>query len=440
MGRRRLGSQLDVWMNGILVGYWCIGAAGQHEFSYADSWLRHAAARPISLSLPLLPATQSHRGPLVEYFFDNLLPDNREIRRRLQRRFGTRGIAAFDLLGEVGRDCVGALQLLPEGTAPESLRTVQADAISEGEIARLLREIAGEDIRSAFSDDVFRISIAGAQEKTALLHRDGKWYVPRASTPSTHILKLPLGEIGRMRADMSTSVENEWLCSRILRAFGQEVAETHIQRFDDRKVLIVGRFDRRWSEDGDWVIRLLQEDMCQVHGVSPEQKYESDGGPGIERIMNFLLGSTQARHDRRSFFRAQILFWLLCAVDGHAKNFSVFIGAEGRFSLTPLYDVISAYPIIGRGRNKLPRQEARMAMAITGTNRHYRWDQIKRRHWEETAVCCGFAAEIDTVLEEIVGRTPTVISTVEAELPHRFPSAVSEPIFEGILTAVKRIS
>src|SRR5512145_1764586 len=107
MGRRRLSSQLDVWMNGEPVGYWRINAAGQHEFAYAQSWLDHPATRPVSLSLPLLPSTQSHRGPMVGHFFENLLPDNPAMRRRIQQRFSTRGITAFDLLAEIGRDCVG---------------------------------------------------------------------------------------------------------------------------------------------------------------------------------------------------------------------------------------------------------------------------------------------------------------------------------------------
>jgi len=440
MGRRRLGSQLDVWMNGVHVGSWRITSSGVHEFTYADAWLQQSGARPISLSLPLRPSEQSHRGRSVEYFFDNLLPDNREIRRRMQRRFGTGGIGAFDLLAEVGRDCVGALQLLPEGKGPEDIRSIQADAISEAEVAQLLRETSGEATRSTHDDDVFRISLAGAQEKTALLRRDGHWYVPRATTPTTHILKLPLGEIGRMRADMSTSVENEWLCSRILRAFDQDVADMEMKQFDDRKVLVVTRFDRRYAKDGSWIIRLPQEDMCQVHGVSPEQKYESDGGPGIPHIMKFLLGSAEAHRDRRAFFRAQILFWLLCAIDGHAKNFSVFIGPEGRFSLTPLYDVVSAYPIIGRGRGTLARQDARMAMAVTGANRHYRWEQMHRRHWEATAAHCGFAAEIGDVLDEIVSLTPSVLQTVEAELPGDFPDAVAEPVLAGLNAATRRIS
>ncbi|MFZ1731385.1 MAG: type II toxin-antitoxin system HipA family toxin [Bacteroidota bacterium] len=440
MGRRRLSSTLNVWMNGELVGTWQIGSTGQHEFTYAQSWLEHPAARPISLSLPLLPASQSHRGAAVEYFFENLLPDNRDIRQRIQQRFSARGTSAFDLLVEIGRDCVGALQILTEDAPPEGVRTIQADEITDSEVAQLLREAAGSPELGRFSNDTFRISIAGAQEKTALLRLNDRWCIPLGSTPTSHIFKLPLGTVGRIRADLSASVENEWLCSRILHAYGQEVAQSEMLRFEDQSALVVERFDRKYSPTRQWIMRLLQEDMCQVHGIAPEQKYESEGGPGIEAIMRILLGSENAESDRRAFFRAQILFWLICAIDGHAKNFSVFIGPEGRFSQTPLYDVMSAYPIIGRGRNKLARQDARMAMAVSGTNRHYRWDQIQRRHWEETAARCGFASEIDSVLEEIVSRTPAAIQTVEAELPNRFPSAVSEPILEGLLAAMKRIS
>lgn len=104
-------------MNGERVGDWRRpGGAGQ-EFIYAESWLASAAARPISLSLPLRPSNKPYRVG-VEAFFDNLLPDNRQIRERIQRRFHTSSAGAFDLLAEIGRDCVGALQLLPEDQAP----------------------------------------------------------------------------------------------------------------------------------------------------------------------------------------------------------------------------------------------------------------------------------------------------------------------------------
>jgi hypothetical protein len=50
--------------------------------------------------------------------------------------------------------------------------------------------------------------------------------------------------------------------------------------------------------------------------------------------------------------------WLqLCATDGHAKNFSIFLEPEGRFRLTPRYDVLSALPVLGTkaGRLSPPR-------------------------------------------------------------------------------------
>ena len=61
------------------------------------------------------------------------------------------------------------------------------------------------------ADQDFRITIAGAQEKTALLKYGGSWRMPKGATPTTHILKLPLGIVGNQRADLRDSVENEWL-------------------------------------------------------------------------------------------------------------------------------------------------------------------------------------------------------------------------------------
>src|SRR5690606_7420199 len=157
----------------------------------------------------------------------------------------------------------------------------------------------------------FRISIAGAQEKTALLRLDSQWCRPQGATPTTHIFKLPLGLVGNLGFDMSESVENEWLCSRILHAYGLPVARTRVLQFEDMKVLTVERFDRAWWEGKDgkrWLLRLPKEDMCQATGTPPHLKYESDGGPGIRTIMKLLATSSNPDHDRRIFFQAQVLF------------------------------------------------------------------------------------------------------------------------------------
>ncbi len=117
-------------MNGERVGDWRPpGGAGQ-EFIYAESWLSLPAARPISLSLPLRPSNKSYRAAGWKLFFENLLPDNRQICERIQRRFHTNSAGAFDLLAELGRDCVGALQLLPEDHAPGHVRRITAEPLA----------------------------------------------------------------------------------------------------------------------------------------------------------------------------------------------------------------------------------------------------------------------------------------------------------------------
>lgn len=117
MGWPSKSRTLSVWMNGERVGDWRRPAGRGQEFLYAESWLSSPHTRPISLSMPLRPSREPYRTG-VEAFFDNLLPDNRPIRERIQRRFHTASLGAFDLLQEIGRDCVGALQLLPEGQSP----------------------------------------------------------------------------------------------------------------------------------------------------------------------------------------------------------------------------------------------------------------------------------------------------------------------------------
>src|SRR6185295_4475234 len=142
--------------------------------------------------------------------------------------------------------------------------------------------------------------------------------------------------------DLSTSVENEWLCAQIARAFGIPVAECRMETFGDQSALVVERFDRRLSVDGKWFMRLPQEDFCQATATSSALKYESDGGPGIGKIMEMLLGSERAAEDRRDFMRTQLVFWLLAGIDGHAKNFSIFLLPGGAYRLTPRYDIMSA--------------------------------------------------------------------------------------------------
>lgn len=222
-------------------------------------------------------------------------------------------------------------------------------------------------------------------------------------------------------------------------AYSIDVAKCWIESFGEHKALVVERFDRRLATDGKRYLRLPQEDFCQATGTSPGLKYESDGGPGISAIMELLLGSEHSSEDRGAFMRTQLVFWMLAAIDGHAKNFSIFLLPGGAYKLTPRYDILSAYPVLGHGRGMLSPQKIRMAMPVQGKNRHYRWNEMRARHWLETAKRCGFG-EMKAIIEDLIARTPAVIGQVRELIPPAFPVNIANSILQGISARAEQIS
>lgn len=438
-GRPSKTRRLDVWMNGQLVGQWSTMATGVQQFAYDGTWHDSHAARPLSLSLPLSIGTKTVSGHAVAGYFDNLLPDSTAIRTRIASRQGAASNGAFDLLEKIGRDCIGAVQLPPAGSPAPNVRQITSRPLTEAEIeVHLEAVVAGADL-GVPAEDELRISLAGAQEKTALLYNKGGWHLPQGATPTTHIFKLPMGDVGLVRADFSTSVENEWLCAKIMQAYGQPAANCDIGQFGRHKVLVVERFDRRWMHAG-WIARLPQEDFCQVFGRGSSQKYEEKGGPGMDDILDKLRGSVNAEQDRNRFLTAQLLFWMLAAPDGHAKNFSIRLLAGGAFEMTPLYDVMSAWPVIGNGPRQFQWQKIKLAMAVRSKNVHYRMQDIQRRHWNVIAKRNAMGGDFEAVIEAILARTPGIVASVASRLPQGFPVQVAEPIFEGLLLQAKRLA
>lgn len=419
-------------MNGQHVGVWFWTRSGSPGFRYDGSWLQSPNARPLSVSLPMPAGGGDVMGAKVEHYFDNLLPDSTRIRERLRRRFGTGSTRAADLLAAIGRDCVGALQLMPAGIEPPPHDRIDSMPLTEAQVDTLLADVTGDSGGEGSLADDFRISIAGAQEKTALLRLDGRWHLPAAATPTTHIFKLPLGLVGNMRADMSDSVENEWLCAALLGALGFDVAPTQMGQFGRNKVLIVERFDRRWMDEGRWIARLPQEDFCQATATRGELKYESDGGPGIRASLGLLGGGSNAQADSLHFVMTQLAFWLMAATDGHAKNFSIFLERGGGFHMTPLYDVLSAWPIMGTGPNHVHPRRAKLAMALRGTNAHYHLHEIHARHWQTLAQQSGVPGAFDQMVA-LVLQVPQALDEAEAMLPPDFPQRVFKPIRAGML-------
>ncbi|MCE2916747.1 MAG: type II toxin-antitoxin system HipA family toxin [Rubrivivax sp.] len=427
--------ELWVWMNGVRVGTWQRTPTGGHRFIYEESWLASDRVRPLSLSLPITP-DRTVAGPVVAHFFDNLLPDDERIRRRVSGRFRVGSTDAFELLRAIGRDCVGAVQLMPPDQPPTGFDRVEYETMDDQTVARHLRGVAAEPGLGADQNpDDLRISIAGAQEKTALLRVDGQWCRPRGATPTTHILKLPLGLVGGRRLDLTHSVYNEWLCAQLLREMGLPGAVTDIATFGDETVLAVQRFDRQWvggpNAENRWIARIPQEDFCQVLGVSSHDKYEAQGGPRLAQCLQVLRSGRNATADIRHFLCAQLAFWLLAATDGHAKNFSIFLLPGGGYRMTPLYDVISVWPVIGNGPNLVTWQEAKLAMAVRSKNVHYELARIQTRHWQGLAQRSGAEGTWEA-MQALVARVEPAIAKVQMLLPAGFPERTAQTIFDGL--------
>lgn len=441
MGRHAHTQALSIWTNGERVGTWRMGGRSGMSLQYDPTWIRAPAGRPLSLSLPFGLNDSPLKGPAVAHFFDNLLPDNETIRRRLATRFKTGSTDAFDLLRAIGRDCVGAVQLLGEDEAPQNVTQIEGTRMSESDVEQHLLRVVNPTsaLGSPNTDDDLRISLAGAQEKTALLWHQGQWMRPHGTTPTTHILKMPLGLVGNQKVDLSSSVDNEWLCLTLLREFGLPVARCAVLTFGTQRVLAVERFDRQLHSSGQWWMRLPQEDFCQALGLPSHLKYEADGGPGVRDIAQVLMRSTQAQTDLRHFMKSQILFWLLAAPDGHAKNFSIQILPQGQFKLAPLYDVMSIWPIEGPGPNQWSIHKLKLAMAFWGKNKHYLHKEVLQRHLVSTAKICGLKADVASMIEDIVTQAPQAIANTQAQLPHGFKAAVLDKTLAGLQVTLARL-
>lgn len=436
MARKKTHAPLNVLINGRLVGQLVKAPNGAVSFQYAESWLDWEYRFAVSLSLPLRPT--AYRGSEVAAVFDNLLPDRDAVRRRVAERMGAQGTDTYSLLEAIGRDCIGAMQFLPEDRPDAPEPYVKGEPLTDRDVEAILADLAQAPL-GVDKDQEFRISVAGAQEKTALLNIDGKWHRPLGTTPTTHILKPQLGQIPSADGmiDMSDSVDNEHYCMRLMEAFGLDVAKTEIVTFGERRVLVVERFDRRWR-NADHLLRLPQEDCCQALGFPPTRKYQSDLGPSLRDIMTLLQGADDAEADQASFLTSQILFWLMGATDGHAKNFSIFLRPGGRYSLTPFYDVLSAQPAFDKGQ--IQQNKFRLAMSA-GKNRHYRISEIMGRHFVQSGKAAGLGSTaLRQIIESILDKAQDASARARADMPDDFAEGIHESVAAAIDSRLQHLA
>ena len=418
MGRRKAHPALNVLMNNRLVGQLQKATSGAISFQYDESWIDWEPAIPLSISLPV--QSKAYNGAGVVAVIENLLPDVDAVRRRVAERVGAEGVDAYSLLAKIGRDCVGALQFVEDGADPLQVGRVEGEPVDDEQVGRILKALKAQPLGLEDSD-AFRISVAGAQEKTALLLHNGRWMKPKGSTPTTHILKPQIGQIPT--AD-----------GVLLSAFGLRVPNVAMHSFGDVRTLLVERFDRLWTQDGR-LLRIPQEDFCQALSVPSTQKYQSHGGPTAVAILETLRGSDTPHEDQMAFLKAQVLFWLIGATDGHAKNFSIHLRSGGKFKLAPLYDVLTAQPAVDDAQ--IRHNKFKLAMSI-GNSKHYDILGIRRRHFLETATAASLSIiGTNAMIDDIIATSNHCLEQVANSLPMDFPEFIHHSVSSSVKARVQ---
>lgn len=393
------GDDLIVVLEGREVGRVVREPGGALSLTYDDTYVGDAAATPLSVSMPALD--RRHGDAVVAPWLWGLLPDRSDVITRWARRFEVPPTPVGLLGTQVGLDCAGAVQFVrADGLEALAGRGGRTDWLSVEEMAdrlRLLSEDATSWLGRGFTA---QFSLGGAQPKLALVRNGDRWGEPHGSTPTTHILKPAIP--GLAGHDL-----NEHLCLAASAHAGLIVARSQVLDFGDQRAIVVERFDRV-AVTGS-LVRIHQEDMCQALGVHPSRKYQVDGGPSAEDVLDLMhrvMPAAVARDAVVRFVDALAMNWVIAGTDAHAKNYSLLLsGSQVRFA--PLYDIASALPY-----DTSKGYDLTMAMKLGG-------DDKLRSHRQSTWPKVARSARLDvdqvvTRVRELTQRLPDAFSTVAA--------------------------
>lgn len=305
--------ELSVRLEGLEIGTLSL-INGKMEFVYKNTNIK-----PISLSLPL--QTAPFKEKICRAFFGGLLPENPNIREILSKKYKIGITNDFKLLEIIGRDCAGALSFhsKDEPEIKQEFSEITGEFLSDIEFEKYLKELPYKPYMGN------RLSLAGAQEKTAICLIDNKFALPNKDVPTTHIIKTAL-------PNYPQTIQNEYFCMKVANLIGIKVPNVEIRKVGNVEFLLVERFDRIVKNKK--IKRILQEDFAQSLGIQSRNKYEVT----IKDCLNVLNQTTYPAKNKIEFTKRVIFNYLIGNTDAHAKNFSLFL--NNNIELTPAYDIL----------------------------------------------------------------------------------------------------
>jgi len=326
--------QLAVYINQKRLGSITLdGLNDKYSLAYDPEWLKDSG---FAISPHLEPG--DCKSDAVKRFLANLLPEGKWLEElSIDRQISKNNI--FGLIAAIGVETTGALAFRQHGMnndeIPTSFRPVSSAELQD----RLFKR---QQLSIANWDGTPRLSVAGVQDKLPIMIKsDGEMGFGEGDLASTHILKF--GTKPEMHL-----VVNEFICMKLAGMAKLPVAPVSLARYGE-PVLIVERFDRRWSSAR--VERLHLIDGCQMLNLPPTYKYERPFGKGGE-VANIRTGAKLP-----DLFAAcklcripalairNLLYWVLFQLlignsDAHGKNISFYVGKNG-IDVAPAYDLVN---------------------------------------------------------------------------------------------------
>ena len=385
---------LNVYLNNDFVGILSKDDNGGICFQYDKN-----AKSQLSLSLPIREEVYLNKD--CKGFFNGLLPESEHVRISIGKKYGINPKNDFSLLNAIGYDCAGAVAFFEDES--ENLKEyyeIKGNVLSDDEFEKYIKELPKKPL--ALGSDK-RLSLAGAQDKTAIVIINGNVAIPKDNVPSTHIVKPAIN-------GLSETIENEYLCMKVAEKLGIQIPYIKICQANNTQYLLIERYDRKIN-DGK-IKRIHQEDFCQASNIASAYKYQAEGGVDFKRCIEILKRTTRPAVSIKQFVELMIFNYLIGNNDAHGKNFSILHYDNGEIVFAPAYDILctSVYPELS----------SKMAMKIGG---YYESDKIYLRHFERMAKDIGISY---TQVKKILINQCEILPDIVKEVSQSFKNTIGK--------------
>jgi serine/threonine-protein kinase HipA len=418
----RPGDRLQVFLGERKLGELERRGPARYRFECEPSIIDEQPAEAIALSASLPVQREAFPPRRSAPFFEGLLPEG-AVRATISNLLHLSEEDGFGLLAALGRECAGAVSILPPGVSPASIGGGRLERLQPAQLARRIADLPRKPLGVDPQSDGARLSLGGLQHKLALVRdpqRGHAYFVdstefslPLDGAASNCLLKPEFGQYEDL-------VVNERFCMQVAGSIGLETAETSSFTAVETPCLYVARFDREVDELNR-IHRIHQEDFCQAMGVLPAAKYEENGGPSIPQVVAFLreLRGPRMARDINDFVYATMVNFFLGNSDAHGKNFALLYRPTAGVGLAPLYDIVSTavYPEVTH----------RMAMSIGGIDDPR---QVDIEAWARLSEECQFGGGIRPLLRK---RAKLVLWSVEANRRLAQENGWYRPVIDSIV-------